>query len=46
MKGRNDPATFLPNSQGPGENKSVISRNKDCLTPRQMNFNIQKGRIR
>ena len=35
MKGRNDPTTFLPISQGLGRNKSVTLGDRNCLTPRQ-----------
>ena len=42
MKGRNDPATFLPISQGLGRNKSVTLRDRNCLTPRQTNYIYKK----
>ena len=42
VRGRNDSTTFLPISQGWGRNKSLTSRNRDCLTPRQTNFIYKK----
>ena len=42
VKGRKDPTTFLPISQGSGWNKNVTTRHRDCLTPRQTNFIYKK----
>ena len=42
VKGRNDPTTFLPISQGSGGNKNATTRHRDCLSPRQTNFIYKK----